>query len=230
MRQNHGGGLEFDASTHAYYYEGEQLPSVTTITGHFYRGFRAGPEVLDRAAAVGTEVHHLTDVDEQPGAEPLTQDSQHAGFRAAAMDWRRTRAARTIERERKMGSRVWRVAGTMDRIVEFDCPDPRPSWWLWPDEVRGIVDWKTGWVPDLCQAQLAAYRHLAVENELVTPGCPLVAVKLREDGTWMDVWYRGSMPDELWRAAWTLYMHQPQGIKEAQQAAAQGYRMMEGEV
>ena len=225
-----GRGMEFDPKTHAYFLDGEQLPSVTTITGMFRRDPRkAGRDTLSRAAAVGTEAHHLTEVDELPGAEPLTQASQHAGYRAAAKDWRRARRARTLRMEQKLASRRWRVAGTFDRLVEFRRPDPAPDWWVWSETPVGIIDWKTGAVPALCSAQLAAYRHIAVEHGLCAPDAPIVAVKLAPDGTWWDCWYRGSEPDELWRACWMLYMRNPPEDARVYPGRLPGYQEMEVE-
>ena len=213
-------GLTFEPRSHAYYLGDRKLPSVTTITGAFYAGPKAGPERLKASAERGSTIHALTDRDDRrdltgedlPGW--LTAQSQYAGERAAWRAWRRDRRFAPTHIEARMASRLWAVAGTVDRIGVFRRPAPTPPWWRWPgSEVRGVADIKTGAIPDLCQAQLAAYRNMAVELDLVDPHCPLVAVAIRDDGSYFDFWYVGDLPDALWESAWTIYNHRPANHK-----------------
>lgn len=216
-------GLVFDPARHAYFLHGEKLPSVTKITGNLYAGPRASPERLKFTADRGSEIHSRTETDDAADtgfdvAGWLKRGSQHAGERAAWRAWRRERQFTPTRIEARMASKRWGVAGTVDRIGKFRPPTPMPEWWTWPVEedgcVTGIADIKTGAVPDLCAAQMAAYRHMAVELGLVHEGCPLVAVALRDSGAWWDVWYRGDGPDELWRAAWEIFNHRPDNYRE----------------
>ena len=219
-------GLKFDAGLHRYMLDGVLMTSVTTVTGAFYAGPKASEATLSMAAEQGTAIHHLTDLDERADSKPLTRLSQHAGSRAAALDWKRERRFRTEEVEVRLASKAWRTAGTADRIGVFTCPgypETQPDWWIWPRVVRGIVDWKTGRVPDLCAAQLAAYRMMAAERGIVAPDCPIVAVALREDGSWWDCWYRGALPDALWFSAWTLYHYRPQSHRAMPGDEDEGY-------
>lgn len=197
--------LEFEPKSHTYRLNGVELVSVTTMLGTLYRGRRAGPEHLEQTARRGTIIHALTEHDDLGDGPPLHQGAQEAGSRAAWQSWRRIRGFKPKLIECRLASERLRIAGTVDRIGWFAATQ-RQGVGLHPtDPTLGIVDIKSGAIPDTCAGQLAAYRAMAYEQALVEHDCPIVAVALRDDGSWFDVWYRGGHPDTLWQAAWTYH-------------------------
>lgn len=199
--------LEFDAESHEYHLDGEKLIGVTTVTGAFYNGPRASESRLAQAATRGSIIHKLTEHDDLGTGPPLHQGAQYAGERAAWQHWRQTRGFTPTQVEVKLASKAWKTAGTCDRIGILN---EKPY-----NGILAVVDLKTGAVPDLCAAQLAAYRLMASEHGLCDHDSPIIAVAVREDGSWWDVAYRGPQPDALWRAAWTLYHWRPPSHRNA---------------
>lgn len=108
--------LHFDAESHTYTIDGQELDSVTTIlkplTAQLYRS--VGAEVMERAAALGTAVHKLIELDI---AGTLDEDALNEALHPYLVAWRQFRAQSGFEpllSEQAVHSPRYRYAGMLD--------------------------------------------------------------------------------------------------------------------
>jgi|SRR5690606_9702692 len=110
------GGLLFDEAAHRYTLDGRPVPGVTTVlklvSGADYAG--VDPDVLARAAARGTAVHRMVELD---GQGILDEDSLDDELRPYLAQWRQFMAQSgfvSLLQEGKVASRRYGYAGTLD--------------------------------------------------------------------------------------------------------------------
>lgn len=142
--------LTFQEENHIYRYDDIIIPSVTQILNDV--GLNDSfPDEL--AAERGKDVHLACQYyDEKDLDESTISDivkSYLAQYKLAA----KSLSCQIIENEKRLFSRVMRVAGTVDRIIR-----------LKGQSYNYIVDIKTGIVRKSSAYQLAGYRLLAIEN------------------------------------------------------------------
>lgn len=109
-------GLVFDEARHAYTLDGVPVPGVTTALKVCSSADYAGvdPEVMERAAARGTAVHRMIELD---GAGRLDEDSLDDQLQPYFSKWRQFLAQSgfvSLVREHRVASRRYGYAGTLD--------------------------------------------------------------------------------------------------------------------
>ena len=192
--------------------------AVTDVIEGAYNGPEAPEGPKRRAADRGSVIHALIRRDIEGRGESY---GQFLGERAAARAWMRAREAAVVDVEALVHRDDWRVAGTLDLLAWVRPPaEWHPDWGLTASgRVLGIVDWKTGRLPPMVAAQLAAYRQLAKACRLgadrIEPTAPLVAVQLGPDGSYREHWFPGPGPDRLWHGALAIADERLDGFDKA---------------
>ncbi len=144
--------LAFDVDTHTYTLDGRVVPSVTQVladtvidTTWFTEASRL------RGSAVHAACHYDDEGDLQEGSLP----SSRLGYLEAWRSFRKDTRVEILAVERRVLSRRYMYAGTLDRIVRFPGTNPH---------IAEIIDIKTG-VPDRAAGlQMAAYGNALVEE------------------------------------------------------------------
>lgn len=183
--------LTFQPDGHVYRWNGQPVPSVTTVLGAVYRPFEhCDLYARDR----GTYVHEAI-------ALMLEGDLDWDSLRPDTVGFV-TAASRAIEElglfdkpelafEVRMFSERYRFAGTADVVATVD-----------PDSVS-VVDWKTGEPGAIAGLQLAGYA-IALEEQ----GYQIrdrVAVKLNQNGTFKCHLYNDPGDAAAFKAALLAY-------------------------
>lgn len=196
------GRLHFDEKLHAYYLDGQRVPSVTQVLS------LAGlvdlrdipPHILETARLKGEYVHRLCEFLDQGDLDPASVDPALAGYVQA---WERCKEERGFEvsavEERLfyVSERGLPFAGSSDRRVLF----------IADGDVPGILDLKTGTrLQPTTALQLAAYDLATCYSlKLVVPrGHLRIAVKLCADGTYEWKRYDDDRDHDLFLAALEL--------------------------
>lgn len=169
--------LKFDAETHTYTLDGVRLPSVTQIlkrlSAEAYRFVDRG--VMEAAAALGTAVHKLIELDV---AGTLDEDALDARLVPYLNSWRQFRFTSGFEpvySEQLVHSERFGYAGQLDLLGRFG------KRWALVDAKRCAQ------VPITAGPQTAGY-ELAVRErfpQLFTAATPIdrYALQLNTDGT-----------------------------------------------
>ena len=208
--------VTLDRGEHVYSDDGGVVyRAVTDVIEGAYNGPEAPEGAMRRAADRGSVVHALIrrDLEGRGGSY-----NQFLGERAAAKAWLRAREARKEAVEALVHRDDWRVAGTLDLLAWIR---PPAQWHpLWGGgAVLAVVDWKTGRLPPMVAAQLAAYRALAVDcgigGDALLSTAPLVAVQLGSDGAYREHWFPGPGPDRLWYGALAIADERLDGFDKA---------------
>lgn len=108
--------VTFDAPSHTYWGDkGVRLPSVTQILkwGGLYNFDMVDPEVLDRAARIGTRAHGAILVDFHQGGRPLPVDDPDIGPFCQAYEWALAHLSLEVHETEVLVSGVG-YAGTLD--------------------------------------------------------------------------------------------------------------------
>ena len=177
--------LTFDAETHRYFWNGVQVPGVTTILSPLTDFSAVDPDVMRRASNFGTAVHHLCELEDLgENLEDFVVDPALLPYLQA---WKRFtgewRADWTCV-ERRVFHPALRYAGTLDRAGTLLAPGE-------PVHRRhaAVVDIKTS--TSLYPAvgpQLAAYAR--AHDPLAGSSLRRYAVQLKGDGTYVCKEYR----------------------------------------
>ncbi len=174
-------GLTFDEAEHRYFYQGVEVPGVTSILSPL-QDFSAVPrEVLDAASAFGTAVHKACELDDLQQLDEESLDDALAPYLAGWRRFCRDYEADWIGIEQQVYHAQLRYAGTLDRRGSL-LLDPRRDF-----RVRAIVDIKSS--VELYPAvgpQLAAYHRAADEGNALTKR---LAVQLKPDGRYVAKWH-----------------------------------------
>lgn len=171
--------LEYSHEAHAYYVNGRELPSVTTILDR--AGLISQFCKNDVAAARGTEVHRLCALDDAvPGGHDLDLRKVPTGLRGYILAWRRYRTdAGFIPAmiEQRVDSIEHGYSGRLDRV------GVRRGQTLLT--LLDIKTAKSGAIADYVRLQTAAYA-LALDPEKVFERA---CISLRPDGRYNSLHY-----------------------------------------
>lgn len=162
------GALAFDEASHTYRADGVVVPSVTQIIAPMY-DFKGIPEdVLIAKRDLGRAVHTACEYDDEDDLDDSTIDASMAPYIAAYRAFKRDVKPVVVMNERKLYSRKYRYAGTIDRRFIID----GQPW---------TVDLKTtATMSPAVGLQLAAYDRLAQEE--IGEKSRMGALQLKPDG------------------------------------------------
>ena len=193
--------VTFDAETHRYWLEGNEIPSVSRIiqglklTPPYYKSDRS-QELMVR----GTHVHTCTQYHDEGRLHERSWEPEYHAFLEGWKAFRTIFGGEPIEIEKKVSSNQFRYAGTLDRVFKLPSPtDPNA-------EELAVIDIKTGSPSNWHGLQLAAYQ-IAYEEEGLNPmRLPVrrLAVYLTETDFKVRE-YRDPGDLIAWKAAVTLY-------------------------
>lgn len=176
-------GLTFDPRAHVYRFNGHVRPSVTQILFSWSPISRLDPEMLAAAAALGTDVHDATALDDRRELDEESVDELVAPFLRA---WRRFRAETGFEPtsvEEMIYNATHGFAGTLDREGRFS-----GKWYApYPSNAgeNALLEIKTGAKDPTHALQTAAYWTTRGHKRRTLRG----AVYLRPDGSYALEWF-----------------------------------------
>lgn len=144
--------IQFDQVRHAYNLDGLAVPSVTQVLDPLNDWSGIDPWVLERARAVGSEVHAAVNLMVRGVLDWDSLDDLIACRVRGAQRYIEESGIAVIASEVQVASAGLRVAGTLDVIAHLN------GW-------EYFIDWKvTEAVPNTVGAQLAAYERLYTET------------------------------------------------------------------
>lgn len=110
--------LHFDEDRHAYTLDGVPVPGVTTalkvVSSADYA--MVDPAVLERAAALGTAVHRVIELDIRGTLDTESLDPQLVPYYGLWREFLATSGFRPIAAELRVASRRYGYAGTLDTL------------------------------------------------------------------------------------------------------------------
>lgn len=177
--------LTFDADAHRYFWNGQQVPGVTTVLSPLTDFSAVDPDVLRRASSFGTAVHQLCELSDL--GEDLAMFEIDPALQPYLAAWTKFSTEWRVE-WRHVEQRVFhptlRYAGTLDRQGTLIAPGE-------PLHRRhaAMVDIKTS--TNLYPAvgpQLAAYARAA--DPITGASLRRYAIQLKGDGTYVCKEYR----------------------------------------
>ncbi len=164
-------GVQFDEISHVYTFEGQIIPSVTTLMKPLSKTVYADvdPVTLEAAARKGTIVHNAIENWMKFGIEDIADEQRN--YFDAYKKYEDEKKPKLLYSEVRLFHKYLRYAGTADSICEIDGK-------------TYIVDYKTtaNLNPMLTRVQLEAYKQ-AVENMGVKVQGKAI-VQLKKDGTY----------------------------------------------
>lgn len=173
--------LTFTSDGHLYHYDGQVVPSVTSILSPLTNYSAVPPAVLQAASDFGTAVHMAAEMDDNGYLDESTVDAALVPYLDA---WRKFSADHAVQWqliERPLYHSTLRYAGTPDRVGLVD-------------GVSTVLDIKTtAQLYPSVGPQLAAYKDACYHDhrtdhfaELAKAAKPVqrMAVQLKGDGTY----------------------------------------------
>jgi hypothetical protein len=182
-------GLTFDEPSHTYRFEGELVPSVTTILKPLVDFSHVNAGVLSAASSFGTAVHLACELDDLGQLDEKNLDEHLLPYLSA---WRRFSTDHSVEWdlvEARVFHKSMRYAGTLDRYGKVAGK-------------HAVVDIKTSssLYPSV-GPQLAAYKN-AIPS--APPVCSRIAVQLKGDGNYIVKHYTDKSDWPLFASLVTL--------------------------
>lgn len=175
--------LVFQDEGHKYFLDGIEVPSVTQVLEPLTDYSRVPPTVLEQARQIGTAVHRACSLLD---ADDLVVDSLDARLVGYVEAWKKFKEETgfVVElNEQRVHSRIYRCAGTLDRVGVFRAVVGKPRAVV---EIKTTADFMPSFGP-----QLSAYHYMATECELIKRGASVkrIAVQLRPDGSYRLMHY-----------------------------------------
>jgi len=190
--------LTFDAETHRYWMEGNEIPSVTKIMQKMKLTpyYSASPDSASLMLR-GTHVHTCTQYYDEGNIHDRSWEPEYQAFLNGWKNFRLAFGGEVIEIEKKISSNKFRYAGTLDRVFLLDSPTGKEL---------AVVDIKTGSKSSWHSLQLAAYQIAYEEEGFNTMNLPVrrLAVYLKPDEFSVEE-FKDSADLIAWKAAVTLY-------------------------
>lgn len=172
--------LTFDAEAHRYSYAGAPVPGVTGVLAPLSDFGAVDPDVMRRASAFGTAVHHVCELDDAGTLGDYEWDEEAIGpYLAAWREFSRAWSVKWEALERRVYHPTLRFGGTLDRFGSL-VPPGQPE----HRRRRVVVDIKTSTslYPSV-GPQLAAYAN--AYDPLLARSLGRYAVQLRGDGSYV---------------------------------------------
>lgn len=161
-------GLNFDAASHTYQFQGRVVPGVTQILQPLVDFSRVPPAVLEAKRDLGTRVHEACQFDDE---DDLDEASVQDDVRPYLQAWRKFRletGAEVIACEQRVFDAMRLFAGTLDRVIKYR-------------GVKWVVDIKTALAtPSTVGPQTAAYLRALNDFSVIRRA----AIRLRPDGSY----------------------------------------------
>jgi hypothetical protein len=188
----------FDAAIHEYRDAlGAVVPSVTQILA------RDGicdfsfveEEIRLRSMERGTSVHWLLQLEDEGALKYRSVPLRLRPYRKAYLDWKRASGFTPNLVEYQFISH-YGYAGTVDRFGSF------PATHSYPRGSAGVVDFKTGEIPDWVRLQLVGYAMRMNASPAVARTIRRIALALRADGTYAVK----EFPRESWDVDWARFI------------------------
>ena len=165
-------GLTFDEDTHTYRYNGNVVPSVTTVLKPLTNLDMVPPHVLQAAADFGTAVHKACELDDLGELDLIALDPALVPYLMAWRKFSTEHSAKWVHIEKQVHNKTLGYAGTLDRFGFVDgmstLLDIKSSIELYPS----------------VGPQLVAY-----EKAIEEPVIHRMAVQLKGDGTYVAKLY-----------------------------------------
>jgi hypothetical protein len=184
--------VDFDRERHQYRRFGVIVPHVTAIIAAiaFSRRF-VDEETRQRSLARGTSVHWMTQLEDQHALDYRRVPKGLRPYRKAWLAWKRASGFVPLWIERQFAC-SYGFAGTLDRFGKFSSGSTFRSGSL------GVVDIKTGPIPEFTRLQLAAYCLAVDERFAIARTIRRVAVHLKANGTYnVREWLRSSWDQDI---------------------------------
>jgi len=177
--------LTFDEETHRYFWDGQQVPGVTTILSPLTDFSAVDPDVMRRASTFGTAVHRVCELDDEgANLDEFDVDPALLPYLQAWRNFSRDWSVEWQHIENRVYHPTLRYAGTLDRagtVLQPGDPSHRRH--------NAMVDIKTS--TSLYPAvgpQLAAYARAF--DPFTGSSLRRYAVQLRGDATYVCKEYR----------------------------------------
>lgn len=170
--------LTFDPVAHKYFWNGDPVPSVTTLLAPLYDFSFVDPEVLKAKGMLGTAVHLACELHDQDNLDVESVDPAVLPFLDAWIKFRAERDFTPTLTEQQVYHPQLRYAGTLDRTGMLD-------------KKMGVIDIKTGASTPVHGMQLAAYSE-ALRADPTWDGPKQLTrwiVQLKADGTYAAAQY-----------------------------------------
>lgn len=189
--------LEFDEANHIYRLDGVVIPSVTQVLkGAGLIDFsKVPPSLLEAACKFGTAVHKATELWDKG---TLDEESLDPNLRPYLNGWilfRQEYGFEPISIEEILYSKIYRIAGTPDRIGK----------WRIDDSII-IPDIKTGFELSPANAiQLSGYELMYKENLKGKHKIKRMSISLNEESTYKIQEYKDKGDVNILIAALSIY-------------------------
>jgi len=190
--------FEFDAEKHLFTQNGARVFSITQVLA------KAGicdfsfveEELRLYSMKRGTSVHWLTQLEDEGALNYRMVPRSLRGYRKAWNTWKKRSLFNPILIEYKFVS-PFGYAGIIDRAGSF------PATTMYLSGTSGVVELKTGEVPDWARYQLAAQAVGIERNIAVARTIRRIALSLRPDGTYKI----REFPLCTWDSDFAKFMH-----------------------
>lgn len=165
--------LEFDEVAHRYRLDGAHVPGVTRVLGPLYDFAGVAPGVLEHKRQVGEALHLAIELDLREELDPVSIDAEIAGYFEGWLRFRREKRFECFLSERRVASKKYRYAGTLDLAGLID-------------GVEAVFDAKvTAALHPAVALQTAAYLNAASEMGLVRSNARRYALRLKPEGSYV---------------------------------------------
>lgn len=170
--------LLFDEESHSYQWDGEKIPSVTSILKPLNTYAGVPERILQAKAELGKNVHLCCELHDQDDLDMDSVSDEYMPYLQAWIDFKNKCQPEWLGMEARVFNKTFRYAGTFDRLARINGKTV-------------LIDIKTtlNLMPTL-PLQLAAYAHCLDQLPDVCAG-----VQLKPDGTYHIVKYG---PKEGW--------------------------------
>jgi len=188
--------LTFDERSHTYRVDGQVVPSVTQILEHAQFVDPTGFTEVSRSRGAlvhrSVELYDLGRMPRNPGV-PEVQ-----GYLEAYIRFKEESGFVDRESEVRLGSALYRFAGTLDKVGAFHLPGSQAG-------IEAIVDIKTGEPARWWGMQLAGYQILDQERTRGSIWRRRFDLQLHEDATYNLVEQRSPADRGVFLAALTCW-------------------------
>ncbi len=170
--------LQFEPVSHAYTFNGQRVPSVTTIIRSLIDYSLVPPDMLDHKRDIGTAAHLATELWDLGDLNEEALDPQVAPYLEAWQRFRAESGFAVVEMEQRIYHPTYHYAGTLDRVGKMGSG---PLSHLAIFEIKTTAQIHDAYVGAQTAAYFRAYNHGRPRAECARKR---YAVHLKRDGTY----------------------------------------------